>query len=731
MNRTPAVASALAAFVGALLVAHSLADRGRERELAAERRRAEEMGAPFVARLATRIGWLEAEACFLALAPRMPPTGKPFQAELAEGYQTWLVDTAGQPLSSASNARYPTLPAAGWALLSRADPAEPPSLLGPLPGPAGEQVLVAVAPIRSDRRARPGVWVALAADVRALAAPIGLEALLAAGYDYDILVADSVSAPRKGLRGATTVLVAPVRLPVSLGTGLVELALAPRDGWRTARAPNVAFLFGFLLSTLLAIAAYEIARLPRRLRQEATVRFGQLESANRRLLEAVQRYQERDRQVEVTLSRDAVTGLPSRTYFLERLERALSRVRATPGSGFAVLLVGIEGVRQIVDSQGPEARDRLLTAMAQRLDRAMRPGDTVARVGDDAFAVLLYDVTTPETATKAARRIREPLNAPLPVDGRELFALPWIGIELSRSGYERPEEMLRHAEMAMERAKADGIAGTALFDPTFREQAAQRFQLESDLRLALDRQELRVVYQVVVSLESGAILGAVALIRWAHPLEGLLPPARFIGLAEDTGLIVPITRWVLREACRQLVEWRSDQALPPAFYVSVNLSARDLQDHTLCEHIRDLLHETGIPPGALRVEVTEGMLMADVRAAGEVIEGLRGLQIPILLDDFGTGYSSLSYLQRFPLDVLKIDRTFVRDIVTNERDRNLVRAIVQLAADLGMRTIAEGIDDEAQIEVLRGLRCEFGQGFHFGKPVAAASISDQLAVAMR
>jgi EAL domain-containing protein (putative c-di-GMP-specific phosphodiesterase class I) len=352
-------------------------------------------------------------------------------------------------------------------------------------------------------------------------------------------------------------------------------------------------------------------------------------------------------------------------------------------------------------------------------------------VGDDVFAVLLYDVTTSETATAAARRIRSALDGMVPVDGRELPATTWIGIEVSRSGYERPDEMLRHAQMAMERAKAEGVAGTALFDPRLREKAAQRFQLESDLRLALDREQLRVLYQVVVSLETGAIAGAEALIRWAHPLEGLLSPERFIGLAEDTGLIVPITRWVLREACLQLAEWQTDPGLWTGFYLSVNLSARDLQDLTLCDYVRDLLHETGIPSGALRVEVTEGMLMADVRTAAKVIEGLRQLRVPILLDDFGTGYSSLSYLRRFPLDVLKIDRAFIRDLVTSERDRNLVRTIVHLAADLGMRTIAEGIDAEAQIEVLRSLGCEFGQGYHFGMPVDADSISDRLAMTVQ
>ncbi len=722
MNRARAVAGALAAFAGAMLVSHSLGERSRESERAAERRRAEEAGSPFVVRLAQRVGRLEAEAGRLALI-LAASSARPLQIDSVEYHRAWLVDSGGRPVSSAG-VQYPQIPAA------KPDQIVPLSLVGPLAGPAGDQLLIALAPLGGDSHPA-GVRLALAAEVRALAGSIGLEELLAAGYDYDLLVADSPSAAHKGLRGATIVLRDPVRLPLILGTGVVELALAPRDGWPTARLPNVAMIFGVLLSALLAVAVYEVARMPHRLRQEATVRLSQLESANQRLLDTVQRYQEREREVEVALSRDPVTGLPNRNYFLGRLQRAQSRVRAAPESGFAVLLVGIEGARQVVDIHGPETRDRLLTAMAQRLDRSMRPGDAVARFGDDAFAVLLYDVNTPEAATKAARRIRDPLNAPLVIGGRELYAVAWIGIELSRSGYERPDEMLRHAEMAMEQAKADGVAGTALFDRGFREQAAQRFQLESDLRVALDRGELRVFYQAVVSLESGAVLGAEALLRWAHPLEGLVPPVRFIGLAEDTGLIGPITRWVLREACRQLVEWRSDPALPSNFYVSVNLSARDLQDQTLCGYIGDLVRESGVPPGALRVEVTEGMLMADVRAAGEVIEGLRQLQIPILLDDFGTGYSSLSYLQRFPLDVLKIDRTFVRDIVRSERDRNLVRTIVQLASDLGMRTIAEGIDDEAQIEILRNLRCDFGQGYYFGKPSEAAVLTRQLSVAMR
>ena len=716
--------------MSALLVAHSLASRAREGELAAERDRAEEMGARLVVRLAERIGRLEAGVHSLAAGARMP-TSERLRTDLPEGYQAWLVDTVGRPLTRDSSSRFPTIPSAVWTLVTRPGTVEPPSVLGPLPGPNGEQILLAVAQLIGDGSTRPGIWLALGADLRALAAPIGLEELLAAGYEYDIVVADSATGSRRGVRGAATDLVSPVELPVSLGTAVVELALAPRDGWGTARTPDIPLAFGLLLSTLLGITAYEIVRKPQRVRDEATVRFSQLESANRRLLATVQNYQERDRQAEAKLSRDALTGLPSRMYFLGRVDRALSRARAVSGSGFAVLAVGIEGVRYLADSLGPAAGDRLLTEMAQRLDRSMRPGDTVARVGEEVFAVLLYDVTTSETATAAARRIRGGLDGMVPVDGRELPATTWIGIEVSRSGYERPDEMLRHAEMAMERAKAEGVAGTALFDPKLREQAAQRFQLESDLRLALDRQELRVVYQVVVSLETGAITGAEALIRWAHPLEGLLSPNRFIGLAEDTGLIVPITRWILRQACLQLAEWRSGPGLSSGFYLSVNLSARDLQDLTLCDYVRDLLHETGIPSGALRVEVTEGMLMADVSTAGKVMEGLRQLRVPILLDDFGTGYSSLSYLRRFPLDVLKIDRAFIRDLVTSERDRSLVRTIVHLAADLGMRTVAEGIDTEAQIEFLRSLGCEFGQGYHFGMPADAASISERLAMTVQ
>ncbi len=728
-SRTPAVAMALAVLVGALVVTRSLAARAQERELAAERRRAEATGAPFVARLAERVGRLEAEAHALAAIVPLPATRKPPRADMAEGYRVWLLDDDGRALVSDSGARFPRIPAAVWSLVVRPSPAEPPSAIGPLRGPAGEEVLVTLAPLGDDRAARPAGWLALGADLRALAAPIGLEELLAAGYDYDILVGDSVAGPRRGLRDAPIAMAAPVHLPIPLGTAVIELALAPGEGWITTRAPNVPLAFGLLLSVLLAIAAYEVVRLPHRERQEAAARVGQLESANRRLLEAVQRHQERDRQAEAELSRDAVTGLPSRTYFLERIGRALSRVRAVREFGFGVLFVGVEGIPYIADSLGSDAGDRMLTAVAQRLDRAMRPGDTVARAGEDAFAVLLYDITTPEAAAAAARRIRGALDTKVAVHDRDVPVSVWIGIDVSRSGYERPEEMLERAAMAMERAKTDGVEGTAMFDPTLREQAARRFQLESDLRLALERVEFRLFYQVVVSLDTGAVKGAEALIRWLHPLEGLIPPLQFIGLAEETGLIVPITRWILRQACRQLVEWRD--ALSPDFYVSVNLSARDLQDPTLCDYLRDLMHEHGTPPGTLRVEVTEGTLMADVRTAGEVLDGLRRLQVPILLDDFGTGYSSLSYLHRFHLDVLKIDRAFVRDIVTNDRTRNIARTIVHLASDLGMRTIAEGIDHEAQIEVLRGLGCDFGQGYHFGKPVEAASIAGSLVAAAR
>jgi diguanylate cyclase (GGDEF)-like protein len=720
-NRTAAGTIGLLVLASALLVTHGLARSARDRELDIERRRAEAEGGLFVARFAQRIGAFQAEA--RALARAMPTLAEPPRAEVTNGYRVWFLDHAGRPLPS-FGAVLPLIPATALRRLRDSGPLDSSPVLGPLRGPDGGEVLVALARVGANSPAHAGEWLALSADVRALAAEIGLEELLAAGYEYDILVGDSVPAQRRGIRGANVTLSAPVRIPVSLGTAALELALSPRGGWATTRAPNVPLTFGFLLSIVLGVGAYELGRLPDRLRREGATRLDSLESANRRLLDAIQTYQERERHAEAELSRDVVTGLPNRAYFVGRIERALSRVRARPGSGFAVLAVGLDGLRNLSDTLGPEAGDRMLTAMALRLDRAMRPGDTAARIGDDAFAVLLYDVSTPESATAAARRIREALSTAVLVNGRDITAAAWIGIEVSRSGYERPDEMLQHAQAAMERAKSAGVGGTALFDPALREEAAQRFQLESDLRAALDRGELRVVYQVVVSLATGAAKGAEALVRWAHPLEGVIPPVRFIGLAEETGLIVPITRWILRQACLQLVEWRT--ALPD-FYVSVNLSARDLQDPTLCDYLRGLIGELDIPPGALRVEITEGMLMADVRVAGEIIDGLRELRIPILLDDFGTGYSSLSYLHRFRLDVLKIDRAFVRDIVTNQRTQNITGTIVHLAADLDMRTIAEGIDDPAQIEVLHRLGCDFGQGYHFGKPADAASVFHALA----
>src|SRR5712691_6590020 len=411
---------------------------------------------------------------------------------------------------------------------------------------------------------------------------------------------------------------------------------------------------------------------------------------------------------------DALTGLPNRALFMDRLGQALARMRGRKGNDFSVLFIDLDRFKVVNDSLGHMAGDELLVATSKRLLRCVRPEDTVARLGGDEFGVLLEDVPGSREAARIAEKIQRELRAPLTLGGREIVSTSSIGIAHGRRDYVSAEEILRDADLAMYRAKERGRAGHAEFDPAMHKSAMAVMQLESDLRRALDRRELELHYQPVVSLSTGAIAGFEALVHWNHPTRGLLRPMEFVPLAEETGLVVPIGEWVLREACRQTREWQlnfHDAALT----VGVNLSARQFLGSDVVQAVGRALVETGLPPRNLRLELTESMLMDNAPQAAQVLAELRALGASLDLDDFGTGYSSLSYLHNFRLDTIKIDRSFVAR--GSGESWEIVSAIVNLARGLRLTLIAEGVETDAQLEVLRRLGCEYGQGYLFGRPV--------------
>jgi diguanylate cyclase (GGDEF)-like protein/PAS domain S-box-containing protein len=413
---------------------------------------------------------------------------------------------------------------------------------------------------------------------------------------------------------------------------------------------------------------------------------------------------------------DALTGLVNRAYFLESLERSVARVQRRPDKTIALLFLDLDRFKQINDSLGHLAGDRLLTSIARRLQACVRPGDVLARLGGDEFAVLLDDLKDPTDAMRIAERMQEALHAPLPSDAREVVVSASIGIAFGGADLEGYEELLRDADLAMYRAKASGKARFEVFDAGSRATERARLELENDLRRALERGELRVHYQPIVNASDGRIVAFEALARWAHPQRGLLNAAAFIPLAEESGTISALGRWVLREALAQLRSWQRDYPADPPLAVSVNLSPREVMQPRLLANVADALREADVRPQSLALEITESLFIDTGDATIATLRELAALGVRLHLDDFGTGYSSLSYLHRFPISAVKIDRYFISRIEAAECEE-IVRSVVELAKRLGMDTIAEGAESDAQGDRLRAIGCPLLQGYACARPV--------------
>jgi diguanylate cyclase (GGDEF)-like protein/PAS domain S-box-containing protein len=421
---------------------------------------------------------------------------------------------------------------------------------------------------------------------------------------------------------------------------------------------------------------------------------------------------------------DALTGLPNRHAFMERLGDALLRYQRQ-GVPFAVLFLDLDRFKVVNDSLGHHVGDELLVAVARRLQAGVREHDVVARFGGDEFAVLLEGRHGHDHATRIAERLAGEVAAPVNLSGYEVYTSASIGIALASAGYDRPEYLLRGADMAMYRAKAAaGGAPFEVFDRAMHADALSRLQVETDLRRALVRGELTLRYQPIVSLRTGKVAGVEALCRWLHPDRGLVAPAEFIPIAEETGLIVELGAWVIGEAARQLAAWRA--ATGARIAVSVNLSARQFARADLAETVRAALAETGLKPRHLKLEITESALV-DSGAAGAVLDELSALGVELQLDDFGTGYSSLSALHRLPIRALKVDRSFLTRLEADAGTAQLVRTIVLLARGLELVVIAEGVETPAQLAEVRALGCDYAQGFLLSPPLEAAAMGELLA----
>ena len=429
-----------------------------------------------------------------------------------------------------------------------------------------------------------------------------------------------------------------------------------------------------------------------------------------------------ERQLVHDAFHDALTGLPNRALFVEHLDQTMRRNRRAPQHFFSVLFLDLDRFKLVNDSLGHAVGDELLKAFADRLLRATRPGDVVARLGGDEFAVLADDVAGPEDAVALAERIHEALQEPFEIDQQSIFTTTSIGIAKSAERYRDGDELLRDADIAMYSAKELGGAGHKLFDSDMHVVMVSRLQLETDLRNAIERNELRVAYQPILDLASDDVVGMEALLRWKHPLKGTIRPREFITMAEETGLIVPIGTWLFRQVLADMSHWRAELGERADKFVSINLSDREFIQPELYATVQAALAEFDVPANLIEFELTERMLMHYATMQADLLTKFRELGISIAIDDFGTGYSSLSRLQRLPIDKLKIDMSFVRNIHQSDENIELVRTILAMASNLGMRCVAEGIEKREQLAALKSLGCEMGQGFLFSRPVRAERI---------
>jgi diguanylate cyclase len=514
----------------------------------------------------------------------------------------------------------------------------------------------------------------------------------------------------------------------NLGTECVLLDLSLPDARRLealmqlrAAAPEVPIvILSGLQDELLAIKAVQEGA------QDYLIK-GRVDSdqLGRAISYAIERKQS-ERSLEHKATHDPLTGLPNRVLFMDRLTHALAWARRHDTT-FAILFIDLDKFKLINDSLGHETGDQVLIEVGCRLDDALRSSDTAARYGGDEFIVLCEDIKDDQQAIRIAQRIIDSLEAPLSLDSDNTFVTASIGVVVAGSDSNAdPEMLIREADSAMYRAKKRGVR-CELFDNDLRARVAERREIERDLREAIEKQQFRVLYQPQVDLRSGKVVGVEALVRWDHPQRGLLSPADFLSLAEETGLIVPIGNWVLEESLRQAEIWRS--ARPDSdFQISVNLSAPQHEDPNLVRNIEAALAMTGTDPSNLCLEITETVVMKDVDATLKVLEALKRLGAKLSVDDFGTGYSSLTSLRRFPVDSLKVDRSFVSGLGNGHvpEDAAIVTAVISLAHNLGLTAVAEGIETAEQLAELRAMDCDMAQGFYFARPRPAAAIGEML-----
>ncbi|HXS28701.1 MAG TPA: bifunctional diguanylate cyclase/phosphodiesterase [Steroidobacteraceae bacterium] len=557
-----------------------------------------------------------------------------------------------------------------------------------------------------------------------LLASTKLGRLTGAGYDFALVQRDRAGEPERTFlasqteplgRAAEADIATPAGFAFLSGQPLA-LEVRPRAGWYPTR--TLATDIGLLALTawLLTFIAHDLTQRTRRLRAALETSRRQLRAANERLVNEIEQRHELEESVDRARFRDPFTGLPNRRCFMDQLDRALRDARIGRGPRIAVFLIDIERFQLINETLGHTAGDELMVQAARRFEQTAAPSiGILARWGGDQFALLARGIDTTDAAMGLAQSLHEALREPFELRRHRLAITARVGMTCVASGPQRADDVVREADIALSVAKRTENSLSVAYTPSMGGDAASLVSLEADLHVALERRELTLLFQPIVDLRGPRAVGAEALLRWRHPVEGLLRPDRFLPIAEEAGLMVPITRWAVRRVCRLAGEWR--KRLPPdaAFYLSVNLSAAVLRDPELADYVAGLLEETATPPDTLKFELTEGGLISNVGGARDALQRLRRTGVQLMLDDFGTGYSSLNHLQLFPFDYVKIDRPIAGG--AGERGASLASAMVQLAASLGLTPIAEVVESQSTADALEKMGCHYGQGNFYCAPV--------------
>jgi diguanylate cyclase (GGDEF)-like protein/PAS domain S-box-containing protein len=433
-----------------------------------------------------------------------------------------------------------------------------------------------------------------------------------------------------------------------------------------------------------------------------------------------------EEQLMLDALRDDLTGLPNRAYFLDKLDRVIERSKRRPSYNYAVLFLDLDRFKIINDSLGHALGDKLIVEIANLLRDCLRPGDTIARFGGDEFVILLDDIDSVRDAVEIADCIHEVLKPSIILLNHQIYTTASIGIVLGSGEYDTKEDVLRDADIAMYRAKFFGRARYALFDTEMRKSAIARLELENDLRHALDRDELELYYQPIIELDTNCLVGFEALLRWKHPEKGFVSPLDIIPIAEETGLIFDIGKWVIREACMQTRKWHDQFPIQHPGKININISVEQFNRSELIDQIREILEDVNLEPSYVGLEITENMLMENAEDVKVVLSGLRELGVKLLIDDFGTGYSSLNYLQTFPINILKIDSSFINRMGANGDRPHIVNTILLLARELGLKTVAEGVETDSQLKTLKDLGCEYAQGYFISRPLTSIQATELL-----